>query len=399
MDLPKIATWFTSIKPSKIVWVSPDKDITNHSMTANQILVQTLNFDEPDPDDPPGPMYVVRFPVPCPLESLAEGGAYADLLFIRQDDIDLFKVVRGEKNVVLTGNPGVGKSWFQIRFILFCARPDLYKALSGEAELPKDFLGSRDPPKYIFRMLKWEDRGCVFDLVNMSVLPASESSLANANHSAVLYEPGFSTTSAPLEGFDSAQRIMTVSPDKNRYELFLKQTKECSILIMPCHFEAEIRAIARVHRARFTTRFRKVSVEEEARDASAGEEPETPFDDEAINERLLTIGPFLRCVLDSKSKNANKVKSSELGILDLPKLLGRKVTIERNGNTFPPNYVSSRLLRYVPPRDEFSRVTTFERSRATLDAATASILDLLYEKLDDKDEKKLVRLLEGYVGK
>jgi hypothetical protein len=52
-----------------------------------------------------------------------------EFLFTLPDDYALFFFVIHRPKTILTGNPGISKSWFQWKYNLFCYRPDLYNKL------------------------------------------------------------------------------------------------------------------------------------------------------------------------------------------------------------------------------------------------------------------------------
>ena len=390
--MTQVTTWFKGMKDATVVWLSPEENIANYTMSEDrpEILVQAIPFTERDPDDPPdsippGPVYALRFPRPIILEGLKGEFESRDMLFIRQDDIDMFKAARALQNVVLTGNPGVGKSWFQVRFLLFCTRPDIYKALSGEAKFPIDFRFSREPPEYIFRMVATESKGYVFDLVNMQVLPASQASLAKNRESTVLYEPGFDDARmAPLDGFEQGQCIMTVSPDVSRYEEFLKSTSGAAALVMPCHFAAELMAMGRVLSACFETTYATVSIEDK---------PVDPYTEDKVRERLRKYGAFVRLVLTRERSEYDEMQSKKLNSLAPEKLLAAFRTIELDDKTPSVNYVSTWLLKFDVARDTSGRVESFRRSNTWLEASNGNVIAKLREKLTEKSENDLVLCL------
>ena len=351
-------------------------DMSGHPST---ILWQRLPFEEADADSPQGPMFVLRFPCSIALPGLITADDTADLLFIRQDDLDLFKVTRRTRNVVLTGNPGVGKSWFHARFIVFCARPDIYMALSGDAEFPRDFRGRRDPPKYIFRMVVTENKGCVFDLVNKRLLPPSKSSLANKPHSTLLYEPGSITDPAPLDTLLAAQCIMTVSPDLNRYKNFLSQRHVLQAVVMytPCHFAAELLAMGRVLSPRFVN------------------SSENPFTEGQILSRLDQYGPFVRYVVAPFNDQADRRQKKALGGLDVRTIVSAKRTIERNAGDGAV-YVSFWLLKYTLPRDAAGRVLNF--TNAALEPSTPAVLARLNQRLPELRRSELLEQFAQLAG-
>jgi len=70
---------------------------------------------------------VIKLPLPIPGEELS---AAPQFLFIRPDEYALFKCFGQHKKCILTGNPGISKSWFPWKFILFCYRVDLFDKFS-----------------------------------------------------------------------------------------------------------------------------------------------------------------------------------------------------------------------------------------------------------------------------
>ena len=51
------------------------------------------------------------------------------VLFIRYDDYGIFKTIRPKRRSIVNGNPGISKSWFQWKYILFLLRPDIHSRL------------------------------------------------------------------------------------------------------------------------------------------------------------------------------------------------------------------------------------------------------------------------------
>jgi hypothetical protein len=54
------------------------------------------------------------------------------ILFVRPDEYEIFLSLGNVRKSILTGNPGISKSWFQFKYILFCYRKDLYKELHNK---------------------------------------------------------------------------------------------------------------------------------------------------------------------------------------------------------------------------------------------------------------------------
>ena len=309
----------------------------------------------------------------------------------------MFKTVRALQNVVITGNPGVGKSWFQVRFLLFCIRPDLYKALSGDAEFPRDFRGSHDPPKYIFRMIAERTEGCIFDVANMRVLPPFDAGFRSAVRNpglapdcTVLFEPADDNKRmAPFRGFRNSQFIMTVSPERNRYDEFVKQKvfTMAGLLVMPCHFAAEIMAMGRVLRARF---------ESTCISAPAETTPENDFSPDKIRSRMRKYGPFIRYVLNPHNISAIDLRRKQtFKELNLDTLLSAGRTIERGRDSGASrHHVSTWILRYAVPRDDSGHVTSLHIADTWLVESSPEVRKLLFERLLPLDVGKRVRLLE-----
>ena len=69
--------------------------------------------------------------VDLPDNTPGAGGFCPNTLFIREDDLNLFKIVRERQWIILTGNPGISNSMFQWKFLLFAARPEFWTTLSA----------------------------------------------------------------------------------------------------------------------------------------------------------------------------------------------------------------------------------------------------------------------------
>jgi len=87
---------------------------------------------------------VIKLPLLIPEAKLSE---VPQFLFVRPDEYSLFKCFTKHDWCILTGNPGISKSWFQWTFILFCYRLDLFdqfspviKDIPVEGLKPKPFI-------------------------------------------------------------------------------------------------------------------------------------------------------------------------------------------------------------------------------------------------------------------
>jgi hypothetical protein len=77
-------------------------------------------------------MDVVKIPMTIPECRTSIGSQF---LFLRPDDYHLVNCMHHrsamkqsamKNNFILLGYPGISKSWFQFKYILFCYRPEIY---------------------------------------------------------------------------------------------------------------------------------------------------------------------------------------------------------------------------------------------------------------------------------
>jgi len=276
--------WIEAIREATIVELSREDPWTD-----NQALIQVRRMSAKDLEsqaDLPQSKHeyedtldVIKLPLPIPLPA-EEYPTAPQFLFIRPDEYALFKCFTQRKWCILTGNPGISKSWFQWKFILFCYRLDLFDRFSPVLEeRPVERLKT-EPfiPKLIVRTMA----GCrsLFFFVgrNDQVLlvhhtPQKLDLITDAN-STILWEPASSSTPVYYEGVE-AHIIVTVSPDKDRIHEFKKRAK---MFYMPCPGELQIRLMGQVYR-RFAT------------------ELENCPSDAEIHERVMNFGPFIRTAL------------------------------------------------------------------------------------------------------
>jgi hypothetical protein len=253
-------------------------------------------------------MHIVRLPESIPGER-ALGN---DILWVTCDDISILRIVRGLSMVVLTGNPGIGKSWWQWQYLLYSLRPDVYWILIDglcdgggisremvallrrdvkpeirNKELPPNCWGQNVPPSVIIRYDAGKERALVFFLSkpisSVHVLkklsnPDAIVDLLDRPNTVLLYEPGRNRNCAvPYEALVNISIIATVSPDERRYKEFGKNGGVREYL--PCPSKAEIIAIAA---------FMRPCVHRSGSDL---------FSVENIIARIDDIGPFPRYVL------------------------------------------------------------------------------------------------------
>jgi len=123
------SSWIRAIQNATIRELSPEVDwiddetiIQVRRMTAEDLETKgVLPESEHEYEDT---LHVIKLPLPIPTDVFAP-----QFLFIRPDEYGLFKCFGTHKKCILTGNPGISKSCFQWKFILFCYRQDLFNKL------------------------------------------------------------------------------------------------------------------------------------------------------------------------------------------------------------------------------------------------------------------------------
>jgi len=140
VDDDGFTAWVRAIQKASILQLRPQDPWTD-----NEALIQVRTMQEEDLEckvDLPESEHeyedtldVIKLPLPIPTEVLAP-----HFLFIRPDEYALFKCFGKHNKCILTGNPGISKSWFQWKFILLCFRQDLLDILSPFEEEQVDKL-------------------------------------------------------------------------------------------------------------------------------------------------------------------------------------------------------------------------------------------------------------------
>jgi hypothetical protein len=124
--------WIRAIQKARILqlapedpWLEDEASIQVRRMRARDLEFQVdLPESEHEYEDT---LDVIKLPLPIPVEKLSPAPQF---LFIRPDEYALFKCFTQHKKSILTGNPGISKSWFQWKFILLCYRRDLFDRFS-----------------------------------------------------------------------------------------------------------------------------------------------------------------------------------------------------------------------------------------------------------------------------
>jgi len=172
-------------------------------------------------------LHVIKLPLPIPEAKLSVAPQF---LFIRPDEYALFKCFTKHDLCILTGNPGISKSWFQWKFILFCYRPDLFDKF---APIIEEILvpGPKTEPfiqKLIVQTEAGEESWLFFvgldvDVLHVEHSPKQLDRITNEN-TTILWEPR--ETSTPVYYSRVKARIIaTVSPNKDRIHEFKKRAK------------------------------------------------------------------------------------------------------------------------------------------------------------------------------
>jgi len=124
--------WIRAIQKATILELRPEDPWTNNEdviqvrrMTA-QDLESQVNLPESE-HEYEDTLDVIKLPLPIPGKWLSDAPQF---LFIRPDEYALFKCFGQRRWCILAGNPGISKSWFQWKFILFCYRLDLFDKFS-----------------------------------------------------------------------------------------------------------------------------------------------------------------------------------------------------------------------------------------------------------------------------
>jgi len=301
--------WIEAIQKASIVelgredpWTDDETLIQVRRMTAEDLESQVESPEtEHEYEDT---LDVIKLPLPIPFEANQYPPA-PQFLFVRPDEYALFKCFGLQKWCIMTGNPGISKSWFQWKFILFSYRPDLFDQFSPVVdEILVDGLETEDQtsteqeqvipaepftPKLIVRTVAGEDSLFFFVGLETDVLYVDHSpkqlKLITDEHTMILWEPGSKPTPVYYEDV-KAHIIVTVSPND---DLFHQFKKEAGMFYFPCPSELQLRLMGQIYR-RFAT----------------GRNYPT---DQEIRERVQYFGPFIRIVLSWSRKRLDDFKT------------------------------------------------------------------------------------------
>jgi len=274
--------WIRAIRNATVLELRPEVDWIDDE-TLIQVRRMTAEDLESQADLPESKheyedtLHVIKLPLPIPEAKLSEGPQF---LFIRPDEYALFKCFTKHDWCILTGNPGISKSWFQWKFILFCYRPDLFDKFAPIIEEILVPGPKTEPfiPKLIVRTEAGEKSWFFFvgldaDVLRVEHSPKQLDRITDEN-TTILWEPASITTPVYYAGI-KARIIATVSPNEARIHEFRKRAK---MFFMPCPGELQIRLMGQVFR-RYATEIIKCP------------------SDAVIHERVMNFGPFIRTAL------------------------------------------------------------------------------------------------------
>jgi len=343
--------WIKAIREATIVELLPEVDWTDNE-TIIQVRRMTAQDLESHVDLPESKheyedtLHVIKLPLPIPGVNLSDASQF---LFVRPDEYALFKCFTLHQKCILTGNPGISKSWFQWKFILFCYRLDLFDRFAPVIEeilldVPKteDQMSKEqvqvipaEPfiPQLIVRTEAGQESWLFFVGLKADVLRVKHDITSirefTDENTTILWEPRETSTPVFYSGVQ-ARIIATVSPNEARIHDFLK---EAIMFFMPCPSELQIRLIGQVYR-----RFSK--------------ELKNRHTDAEIHQRVKNFGPFIRtsvCWESIKMKRFidNRLEEIEGLVTDPTKLRSRIQIME----PVTGKRLSHRSVRFVVHRD------------------------------------------------
>ena len=141
-----------------------------------------------------------------------------DIIFTRDYYEDLLCDIRLQFKCVMIGNPGIGKSQFQMYYLMRIMNPDLF------GELPPDYNGCTDSPKIVVQQAG--DTMTVYDIENRLAYYLDSASRGlllcfDPKLTLYLFEPAELKQEPFYHGVQSPT-LATVSPDSRRYKEFTK---------------------------------------------------------------------------------------------------------------------------------------------------------------------------------
>ena len=321
-------------------------------------------------------MDVIKLPLPIPGKKQF---AASQFLYIRPDEYALFKCFTQHDRCILAGSPGISKSWFQWKFILFCYRLDLFDQFSPFEEKLRETSTEQEQKPFIPQLIVRTEAGSksLFFFVgrndtDVRLVEHTPQKLDRITdeHTTILWEPASITTPVYYSGVE-ARIIVTVSPNEDRIHEFKKRSE---MLYMPCPSELQIRLMGQVYRE-FATNFEICPTDEE------------------ICELLRTLGPFIRMVLCWSDYQIAKFKNSRSN--EIATIVGDngllQQALDNPEQIMPKGTPSHRLARYVVHRDSSDRLLGYAWDHYQF--SSKEVLGVFCEAIAKLDIEEVIRHL------
>jgi hypothetical protein len=391
--------WINLIRNAKIRILDP-KDTWKDDTTLIQIKQGLSDKDLPDvskPDDYENEtddnenlhinektLDVIKLPMAIPTKDSYPTDQY---LFVRPDEYELFLCFGQCKESIMTGNPGISKSWFQWKYILFCFRQDLYNQLWFDDYLKKPELSVQEKELFIPKLIVRTKAGSqsllfflqgTFEVLKVFHQPTHLSDFTN-KETTILWEPNESKQPVCYDEI-RAHIIATVSPNQDRYKEFEKNGAR--LFYLPCPSKIQLRLMGQIYR-----------------DVSTDLNYPT---DEDICQRVTKYGPFIRIVCSSWPQKIVKFENQrKRDINDLQNTQGRFVNTlcspvhitEYDNNDL--DGLSHRLARFVVDRDPNSTIM-FGFTIPKYELSSSEVInefDNIIAKLEINDLQKIAQAL------
>ena len=143
-----------------------------------------------------------------------------NIIYSRPDYPSLLEKIRSLESVVLTSNPGIGKSMFQFYYLVRISNPELLRT----QPLPPDSWGSTEPPEVVIQQVG-DDRMFIYFIKAQRVYRIGSNrnvfDCFDPKTTLYLHEPEASR-SEPMWGRVYCSIRSTVPPDTIRYKQFIK---------------------------------------------------------------------------------------------------------------------------------------------------------------------------------
>ena len=256
----------------------------------------------------------------------------SDIIFTRDFYANLLVDIRLLRKCILIGNPGIGKSYFQLYYLARIMNPSVF------GPLPSDSNGCTDAPRVVIRQEGSEMT--IYDIENRVAYECDANKLLlkcfDPKVTLYLYEPGNLKTEPYFDGL-RLPILATVSPDSSRYKEFSKN--KATKLYMPTYTCDELLAAGDylLKRGRVTDDMTEL------------------YSPDEIKKRYNDFGGIIRHALpDSVTILGDIYKKSELAVGNCD-----AKGIISNLNTIEDEMVSSFVMAMVVQRSGLERFRNF----------------------------------------